>query len=300
MVILSVVGTKGGIGKTTITANLGALAADMGLRVLLVDADIQGSLSKYYRLRRQAPDGLTSVVLSGRVAESAISTTAWDRLDIIVCDAPRRKFAGVETTDLEQFIQGRIDAPMILRKALRAPVIEDNYDLVFIDTPGAQGPLLYTAALAAHRLISPVLPETPSAREFRTGTFELLVKLEEAQALGIGPGPLTAVINRVGHTNDARQITQEIRQSYLEMRGLVTVAETAIPASVAYNEAATAQLPVHRLKRRERGVTPFDTMHRLVWELIPSLSGVYAGGFYEEEETPSPAEQPALDEANPA
>ena len=117
---------------------------------------------------------------------------------------------------------------------------------------------------------------------------------------GIGPGPLTAVINRVGHTNDARQITQEIRQSYLEMRGLVTVAETAIPASVAYNEAATAQLAVHRLKRRERGVTPFDTMHRLVWELIPSLSGVYAGGFSEEEETPSLASQPALDEVHTA
>jgi hypothetical protein len=47
-------------------------------------------------------------------------------------------------------------------------------------------------------------------------------------------------------------------------------------------------------------VTPFDTMHRLVWELIPSLSGVYAGGFSEEEETPSPVAQPAHDEANTA
>ncbi len=284
MVILSIVGTKGGIGKTTLTANLGALAADMGLRVLLVDADIQGSLSKFYPLSRPARDGLTSVILSGRVSESAVTTTIWDRLDIIVCDAPRRKFSGIETTDLEQFIQGRIDAPMILRKALRSPIIEDHYDLVFVDTPGAQGPLLYTAALAAHRLISPIMPETPSAREFRTGTIELLVKLEEAQALGITPGPLTAVLNRVGHTNDARQITQEIRDSYLQMKGLVTVADTLIPASVAYNEAATAQLPVHRLKRRgDRGVAPFDTMHRLVWELIPSLQGVYAGGYAEDE-----------------
>jgi len=285
VVIYSVVGTKGGIGKTTLTANLGALVADMGLRVLMVDSDIQGSLSKFYPLDKKAEQGLTSVVLSGRVTEAAISTTSWERLDVIVCDAPRRRFAGGigESTDLEQFIQGRIDAPMILRKALRAPIIEDHYDLVFVDTPGAQGPLLYTAALAAHRLISPVLPETPSAREFRTGTFELLNKLDEAQALGISPGPLTAVINRVGHTNDARQITKEIRNSYLEMKGLVTVADTAIPASVAYNEAATAQLPVHRLRKRERGMSPSETMHKLVWELIPSLNGVYAGGFGENE-----------------
>lgn len=282
MVILSVVGTKGGIGKTTLTANLSALAADMGLRVLMVDADIQASLSKYYPLGREPQDGLTSVILSGRVTERAITPTAWERLDIIVCDAPRRKFAGIETTDLEQYIQSRIDAPMILRKALRSPIVEDNYDLVFIDTPGAQGPLLYTAALAANWLISPIMPETPSAREFRTGTIELLQKLEEAQALGISPGPLKAVINRVGRTNDARQITQEIRKSYLEMKGLVTVADTMIPASVAYNEAATAQLPVHRLKRRESGITPSETMHQLIWELLPNLSGVYAGGYAEE------------------
>lgn len=282
MVILSVVGTKGGIGKTTLTANLSALAADMGLRVLMVDADIQASLSKYYPLGREPQDGLTSVILSGRVTERAITPTAWERLDIIVCDAPRRKFAGIETTDLEQYIQSRIDAPMILRKALRSPIVEDNYDLVFIDTPGAQGPLLYTAALAANWLISPIMPETPSAREFRTGTIELLQKLEEAQALGISPGPLKAVINRVGRTNDARQITQEIRKSYLEMKGLVTVAETMIPASVAYNEAATAQLPVHRLKRRESGITPSETMHQLIWELLPNLSGVFAGGYAEE------------------
>ncbi|TCJ15186.1 ParA family protein [Parasulfuritortus cantonensis] len=281
MVIFSVVGTKGGIGKTTLTANLSALTADMGLRVLMVDADIQASLTKYFQLRSDPRDGLTSVILNGRVAETAITPTMWDRLDIIVCDAPRRKFAGIETTDLEQFIQGRIDAPMILRRALRSPMIEDHYDLVFVDTPGAQGPLLYTAALAAHRLISPIMPETPSAREFRVGTIELLQKLDEAQALGISPGPLTAVLNRVGHTNDARQITDEIRTSYLDMKGLVTVAETIIPASVAYNEAATAQLPVHRLKRRDR-VSPFDTMHELVWEMIPSLRGVYAGGYSED------------------
>ena len=39
MIKLALVSTKGGVGKTTLAANLGALLADMGLRVLLVDAD---------------------------------------------------------------------------------------------------------------------------------------------------------------------------------------------------------------------------------------------------------------------
>jgi len=39
MIIITVVSTKGGVGKTTATANLGAILADLGQRVLLVDAD---------------------------------------------------------------------------------------------------------------------------------------------------------------------------------------------------------------------------------------------------------------------
>ena len=46
MIKFTVTSTKGGVGKTTLTANLGALLADMGLLVLLIDADVQPSLSK--------------------------------------------------------------------------------------------------------------------------------------------------------------------------------------------------------------------------------------------------------------
>ena len=43
--VISVVNLKGGVGKTTITANLGATLAKEGLRVLMIDLDYQGSLS---------------------------------------------------------------------------------------------------------------------------------------------------------------------------------------------------------------------------------------------------------------
>ena len=59
MIKLALVSTKGGVGKTTLAANLGALLADMGLRVLLIDADEKPSLSKFFPLRFQAPHGLT-------------------------------------------------------------------------------------------------------------------------------------------------------------------------------------------------------------------------------------------------
>ena len=60
MIKFTITSTKGGVGKTTLTANLGALLADMGLRVLLIDADVQPSLSKYFPLAAPQPAaGLT-------------------------------------------------------------------------------------------------------------------------------------------------------------------------------------------------------------------------------------------------
>ena len=54
--IIAVVSTKGGVGKTTLTANLSALSADLGFRVLMMDADVQPSLSKYFPLHKTAPN----------------------------------------------------------------------------------------------------------------------------------------------------------------------------------------------------------------------------------------------------
>ncbi len=45
MIVVSVINIKGGVGKTTLTANLGAELASRGYRVLLIDLDPQASLT---------------------------------------------------------------------------------------------------------------------------------------------------------------------------------------------------------------------------------------------------------------
>ena len=54
MQVVSIISTKGGVGKTTTAANLGGFIADAGLRVLLLDLDVQPTLSSYFTLAERA------------------------------------------------------------------------------------------------------------------------------------------------------------------------------------------------------------------------------------------------------
>lgn len=60
MKIASVISTKGGPGKTTVTADPGAFCADSNIRTLLIDLDTQPSLSSFYRIDDEALGALTS------------------------------------------------------------------------------------------------------------------------------------------------------------------------------------------------------------------------------------------------
>jgi chromosome partitioning related protein ParA len=268
MITLTITSTKGGVGKTTLTANLGALLADLGRRVLLVDADVQPSLSKYFPLAMSHPmGGLTELMVRGAISEACITATMYRNLDIVVSDDPEG--------GLSHWLMNRVDRGFRLRHALKAELIANAYDVVLIDTQGAVGPLQDAAVMAADVLVSPITPEILSAREFRDGTLELLNRLGDTRLPGTAIGPIKAVIYRQDRTIDGRMIAAGIRDDLNSRNGRVAVLDTAVPHAKAYKEAATLRIPVHRHEVQRQGLMPsaYTVMHELAWELIPSLRG---------------------------
>jgi len=51
--VIAIANQKGGVGKTTITSNLGIGLARQGKKVLLIDADAQGSLTASLGIREE-------------------------------------------------------------------------------------------------------------------------------------------------------------------------------------------------------------------------------------------------------
>ena len=272
MFILTIVSTKGGVGKTTLAANLGAILAELGQRVLLVDADVQPSLSKYFPLYEQdSALGLTEVIVRGQVTAATVARTDVHNLHLVASDDPEGR--------LPAWLLSRIDRGYRLRVALRCEFVGDSFDFVLIDTQGALGPLQDAAVMAADCLLSPVTPEMLSAREFHDGTLQLLERLGPGSVLGEGAAPLKVLIYRQDRTLDARLIADSLALEFADDAGRISLLGTVVPHAKAYKEAATLRMPVHRLERRRRGVMPsaWDVMHRLVWELFPELAGREAG-----------------------
>ena len=262
---VAIANTKGGVGKTTTTANLAALCADLGQRVLMIDCDKQGSLSKYFGLQTRAPNGLSYALTRRRIDGTCISSTSIERLDLI------RHDDAMTATLVE--LATNFNAAFALERAIQQLRESDVYDLVFIDTPGSEGLLQDIGIVPADLIVSPVVPETLVVRE-----VEPLIKMLRRYEDGMPNSRQSAVLCRpiiykATNTTNSRQLSTELRSLFLTTRGRFHVCNTVIPQSAVFDKATAAYVPVHHIEPRKAGeLGPISSaFYALVGELLPHL-----------------------------
>mgnify|MGYP003408412661 CR=1 FL=1 len=221
--VISVSNQKGGVGKTVTCVNLGIGLAREGKRVLLIDADPQGSLT--ISLGCQEPDKLEyslATVMMKIINDEEFDATAGiihhkEGVDILP--------GNIELSGLEISLIGVISRETILREYVES--IRDQYDYIIIDCMPSLGMLTINALACADSVLIPVqaayLPVKGLQQLIKTiGRVkrQLNPKLQFEGIL------LTMVDNR---TNYAKDICQQVYDAYSSS---VNVFAVEIPMSV--------------------------------------------------------------------
>lgn len=136
---------KGGVGKTTTTATLGAALAIKGNKVLVIDLDAQQNLT--YSLTGKEPELSIYDSLTKGVPLPVVSIN--ENLDIIP--------ASIELARAEIDLSTRMARERILKNLLEP--IKNNYDFILIDCPPSLGIVTTNALVAADRLMIPMTAE---------------------------------------------------------------------------------------------------------------------------------------------
>jgi chromosome partitioning protein len=183
--VVSVINYKGGVGKTTLTANIGAELANRGRRILLIDLDPQASLTfSFYRARdweREladertilqwfgtvlgvgSPDPIHKYVVTPPRVNEVISRAGPGRLDLI---SSHLDLIDVDLDFAAELGGSRFQhgSPRYLRlyRALATALEDDyfaDYDVILIDCAPNFTMVTRTGIVASQHLLIPAKPD---------------------------------------------------------------------------------------------------------------------------------------------
>lgn len=188
--ILSMICSKGGVGKTTTAVNLAAfLSLKKKKKVLMVDLDSQASLTRHAGIKSPLVP-LEEIILNGRSPKKAIiKTVSGDLLPSSI------GLAGIDIAIAEK--------DGCLNRVLK-PLVK-GYDYIVIDTPPSFSSLSVNAIALSDFVVIPVTPQYLSLE----GLQQILDNWEAGNLLGILP----TMIDR------RKKITDEIMSLYRENLG---------------------------------------------------------------------------------
>lgn len=251
--VVTITSGKGGVGKTTTTANIGIALGRLGKRVVVIDADIGlRNLDVVMGLENRIVYDLVDVV-EGRckIRQAMIKHKQFPDLYLIPAAQTRDKTA-VSPSDM-----------VALCNKLRA-----DFDFILIDSPAGIERGFRNALAPADEVLIVTNPEVSAVRD-----ADRIIGLIEAE----NKGPAQLILNRVkvnmirkGEMLSADDVTDILA---IRLIGIVPDDESVIPASnngvpVTLNEASRAGIAFNNIARR------------LMGEKVPFVSLETSGGLF--------------------
>jgi len=222
MLAYSAYSEAGGVGKTTVAANLAVAHARAGLKPLVVPLDPQdGDLSYLLGVdeqRTQPIDNLVRHLIRRPDGEFDDLVRTVEGVDIV----PEHNML----SDLAEYLQREEEQAKAMGEAfgiheqllrvLQEAGVPEEYDVLICDPPASEGPHLYNAIHATRSLVIPVEPSA-KGRAAVEGLESLVAGLEDK--LDIEVGVLAAVPMGFKDTRDQRSILDGIGYPIPEVIG---------------------------------------------------------------------------------
>jgi len=237
MPVVALVNQKGGVGKTTVTLGLAAVAATRGMNVVVIDLDPQSNATSGMGVWHPTTtiDQALDAEHPGRVAELVVDT-GWD--PALFARPPRLVASSPALAAREpQLVTDPIGAQDRLAVALKGL----DADLVLIDCPPSLGLLTVNGLFAADAAVVVTEPgawAVDGVAQILRNTARIAERRNGALTVG------GIVVNRLARTRDARYWDEQLVEAHGD-----AVVRPPIRMRAAITEASAQSLPIVALDR---------------------------------------------------